>query len=141
MDSTMGDSTDLAGLLESPRSPLMTPSSFESSVFGFDFENDSYIGSAGPSPTSSFGNVSPEAMHQQAMILHQYDTRKKVTALGGPYQKNLNYRREIIGRVMTMKRCFLCLNYRYYPDKTAVSNDRFGVLWCDRCLQDWTICK
>lgn len=66
--------------------------------------------------------------------------RKQVKALGGPYQAIFNYKREIMGRLESLKRCFVCLHYECFLKQVPVGHQHWGIRWCDDCLGQYTIC-
>lgn len=66
--------------------------------------------------------------------------RRRIQALGGPYQPMFNYRREIVGYLKTSKRCYICLNLKG-PAGESVNTWRWGILFCTECLKKHTVSK
>ena len=66
--------------------------------------------------------------------------RRKIAALGGPYQPLFNYKREILGYMKTLKRCFLCLSIKTSLD-SSVTCWKWGILWCSYCIADYSVGK
>lgn len=66
--------------------------------------------------------------------------RKPILALGGPYVRLCNYKREIVGNLNSMKRCYICLNSKG-SDGKSVNIWCWGMLLCRECYREYTLSK
>lgn len=66
--------------------------------------------------------------------------RERVRCLGGVYQSDFNYRREILGRFQTKEHCYMCMAKKD-TEGQALKSWMWNMLVCPDCVKEWTICK
>lgn len=66
--------------------------------------------------------------------------RERVRCLGGAYQPDFNYRREILGRLRTKGYCYMCMATKD-TDGHTLKSWMWNMLICSDCVKDWTVCK
>ncbi|MCJ1257558.1 hypothetical protein MMC24_005384 [Lignoscripta atroalba] len=121
--------------LLSSSSPISLPASIE---FGAPLSIQTNFGGSNSegydvSPTRNGFDVALASNPQPHL-----GSRKRVRALGGPYQQVFNYKREIIGYIQTYMRCWICLNIKC-SNAQPVSSWHWGILFCNDCLKKHVI--
>ncbi|KAI1609666.1 hypothetical protein EDD36DRAFT_468580 [Exophiala viscosa] len=70
-------------------------------------------------------------------------TRVRTLAIGGPYQINFNYRRELLGYLLLTRRCSICLEAPIVSGTPIQPHDAWqtfaGVELCSLCYPKWTV--
>lgn len=66
--------------------------------------------------------------------------RERVRCLGGAYQPDFNYRREILGRLQTKGYCYMCMATKD-SEGHALKSWMWNMLICPGCVKEWTVCK
>ena len=80
-----------------------------------------------------------DTKHPKSGSLHQYPvvkpnlnkTRKRILALGGPFDTTISYRREILGHLHQKERCFSC--YEHFSGGIDRGHP-FGANFCGECV-------
>ena len=65
--------------------------------------------------------------------------RKRVKALGARYELVFNYKREILGRLKSGQRCYICLCI--IPGMLHTHIAEWGLKWCPACFKKYTVGK
>ncbi|KAK4944906.1 hypothetical protein LTR10_015825 [Elasticomyces elasticus] len=70
-------------------------------------------------------------------------TRVRTLAIGGPYQVNFNYRRELLGYLLLTRRCNICLEAPIVSGTPIQPHEAWhtfgGVELCSLCYPEWTV--
>jgi len=70
-------------------------------------------------------------------------TRVRTLAIGGPYQINFNYRRELLGYLLLTRRCSICLEAPIVSGTPIQPYEAWhtfaGVELCSLCYPKWTV--
>lgn len=73
-------------------------------------------------------------------ILYDSASRRQVGALGVGYNPMINYRREITGRIVDGRHCYICLSPTKF-DGQFIGTWCWNMLFCPVCHDNYTICK
>ena len=83
--------------------------------------------------SAQFLRLAPTTMHQLLPV------RKRVKALGAGYELVFNYKREILGRLKSGQRCYICLCI--IPGMLYTHIAEWGLKWCSACFKKYTVGK